>query len=307
MNTGQLCMLDISDLNMVAIISETGSITQAAQRLHVSQPTLSKRLARLEQQLLCRLFQRNPTGLKPTHIARYLVESAAQIQSSIHAVERHVARIREHESGDLNVGVGPIIEQVLLPSVLTAFATRTGKVRLSVVTDRAEQLYDQLLAGKLDLIAGPYAPDDKKFVAAGVHSIPLISEQTINVARAEHPIFQNTSDNFYDYPYAAPPRQGSMAGSRNPDSRPGARVHTDNYNLLKTLVLSSDYICGGPRHIFRNELDAGELREIENSTTANWQSACLLKEEALDTPLVKLFLDLLVTERDRYLSANPPL
>lgn len=295
-------MLDVSDLNMVAVICRTGSITQAAETLHVSQPTLSKRLARLEDQLACRLFQRGPTGLKATHIANYLVESATLLQSNIAAVERHVERIRNHDSGDLNVGVGPIIEQVLLPPVLTAFATHTGKVRLSILTDRAEQLYDLLLAGKLDLIAGPFAADDEKFVAAGIHSVPLIREQTINVARADHPIFRDGSDDFYAYPYAAPPRQGSMADTRNPESRPGGRVYADNYNLLKSLVLSSNYICGGPRHIFKDELASGKLQEIIGSNTAMWQSACLLKEEALDTPLVKLFLDLLVTERDRYLN-----
>lgn len=295
-------MLDVSDLHMVQTISETGSLTKAAEVLHVSQPTLSKRLNRLEQQLGARLFERNPTGLKPTLIANYLIDSTAQIKASMASVERQVERILDHDTGNLRVGVGPIIEQVLLPGVLTQFAQRTGSVRLSVVTDRADVLLEQLKSGQLDVIAGPYNAADPDHQEAGLHTIDLIQEETINVVRADHPIFKDVSPDFFAYPYASPPIQGTMVGVKRPARQERARVFADNYTLLKTLVRASDYICGGPSYIFRNEIQDGSLKILKDSPTTGWQSACLMKTESLNTPLVNLFVEILTEQRDKYLS-----
>ena len=294
-------MLEISDLHMVETISRTGSLTKASDELHVSQPTLSKRLARLETLLDTRLFQRDPTGLTPTLIANYLIESSEQIKANMKSVERQVERILKHDSGDLRVGVGPIIEQVLLPNVLAEFARQTGSVRLSVVTDRADILLDQLKAGQLDIIAGPFNADDIAHSEAGLNAINLIKEETINVVRDQHPILSDKKPDFFSYPYASPPIQGTMTGIQRPAVQERARVFADNYTLLKTLVMSSDYICGGPRYIFAKELKAGTLRVVTDSPTNAWQSACLMKSESLDTPLVKLFAEILTQERDIYL------
>ena len=295
-------MLDISDLHMVETISQTGSLTKAADSLNISQPTLSKRLARLEQQLGTRLFQRHPTGLTPTLIADYLIESTTQIKANVASVERQVERILKHDTGNLRVGVGPIIEQVLLPPVLIAFANSTGSVRLSVVTDRAEVLIEQLKAGALDVVAGPFNPHNPSYEEHGIESVELVREDTINVVRAGHPILSEKAPDFFAYPYASPPLQGTMTGVRRPSIQDSARVYADNYALLKTLVLESDYICGGPRYIFFEELKSGKFQELQNSPTVGWQSACLMKSESLDTPLVKLFVDIMIEQRDIYQS-----
>lgn len=296
-------MLDVSDLHMVETICAAGSLTRAADALHISQPTLSKRLARLEQQLNTRLFHRGPTGLKPTLIASYLIESSTQIKASVASVERQVERLLAHDKGDLRIGVGPIIEQVLLPRVLIDFAQQTGDVRLSVVTDRADLLFAQLIQGRLDVIAGPFNPNDPAYVEHGVDSIELVKEKTINVARSAHPIFNDPdASDFLSYPYASPPRQGTMLTERFAHDRP--RISADNYTLLKMLMLETDYICGGPREIFRAELSSGKLREIENTPSIEWQSACLFKSESIDTPLVNLFVETIKMHRDNYLAGS---
>ncbi len=294
-------LLDVSDLHMVETICTTGSLTKAAETLNVSQPTLSKRLARLEHQLKAKLFQRGPTGLTPTLIANYLIESSTHIKASVASVERQVERILEHDKGDLRVGVGPIIEQVLFPPVLIEFAKQTGSVRVYVFTDRADVLLNQLREGSLDVIAGPYNAADPTYEDEGILAIELIREETINVARPGHPIFEGqANEEFLNYPYAAPPRQGVMSKEpRFMKERP--RVSADNYALLKRLVLETDYICGGPREIFREELRSGAMIEIPDTPSLEWQSACLMKSEALDTPLVRLFTDILVMQRDKYL------
>ncbi|MEM7218553.1 MAG: LysR family transcriptional regulator [Pseudomonadota bacterium] len=306
-------MLDIGDFRLLTAICEQGSITRAAEALFVSQPTLSKRLARLESQLDARLFHRSQAGLQATPLTRYLVDSAAPIHDRLGSIQRQVERIVACDAGEVHVGVGPIIEQVLLPDVLRVWTRRTGAVHTSIVTASSEVLLDGLHAGRFDVIAGPFGVDDaaqasqlhgeSRLDLEGISSFELIREQTINVARAEHPIFAAAASDLFDYAYAAPPVQGSMAPAADPRGQRRG-LSTDNYALLKPLLLDSDYICGGPRAVFRAELASGVLREIKDSPSMAWRSACLVRTEALATPLVSLFVDVISECRDRYLQGE---
>lgn len=296
-------MIDLSDFRMVETICSTGSLTKAADALLVSQPTLSKRLARLEDQLGAKLFHRAPSGLTPTLIANYLVDSANPVKARVASIERQVERILDHDKGDVRIGVGPIIEQVLLPDVLIEMTNKTGNVRCSVLTERASVLIKQLKAGALDVIAGPFGARGEDLKEEGITAIDLIKETTVNVARADHPIFVNNKPNFLEYAYAAPPLQGTME-SPVPSGLERRRLSSDNYTLLKKVTLETDYICGGPKEIFRAELESGTMRIVPNTPSIEWQSACLFRAEALETPLVKMFVDVLLECRDRYLKAH---
>ena len=296
-------MIDISEFTMVETICATGSLTKASEALFVSQPTLSKRLARLEDQLGAKLFHRASNGLKPTLIANYLVDSANPVKARVASIERQIERILSHDQGEVRIGVGPIIEQVLLPAVLIKLTNKSGNVRFSVLTERATVLIDKLKTGELDVIAGPFGANNHDLEEDGLTSVELIHEQTINVARSEHPIFKTKNPNFLEYAYASPPLQGTME-SPVPSGLERRRLSSDNYTLVKKVALETDYICGGPKEIFRTELEAGTMREVPNSPSLEWRSSCLFKTEALETPLVRLFVDALLECRDEYLEAH---
>ena len=148
--------METADIKLIRTIAEQGSLTRAAESLHLSQPTLSKKLARLESQLNSRLFYRSPTGVVATEIARYIVASSHSIQAQIMRIERHVEQLSELATGEIRLGVGPIIEQVLLPELALRFVELTGNVRLSIFTDHAEKLLARLHSADLDVIAGPF-------------------------------------------------------------------------------------------------------------------------------------------------------
>lgn len=296
-------MIDIAEFTMVETICATGSLTKASEALFISQPTLSKRLARLEDQLGAKLFHRASSGLKPTLIATYLVDSANPVKARVSSIERQIERILSHDQGEVRIGVGPIIEQVLLPAVLIKITNSSGNVRFSVLTERASVLTEKLKSGELDVIAGPFGASSQNLEEDGLTSIELIHERTINVARFGHPIFKSKKPNFLEYAYASPPLQGTMASSV-PGGLERRRLSSDNYTLVKKVALETDYICGGPKEIFRAELEAGTMREVPNSPSLEWRSSCLFKTESLETPLVRLFVDTLIECRDEYLEAH---
>ena len=176
--------MDTADIALIRTLAEQGSITRAAEVLHQSQPTLSRKLARLETTLNTSLFHRSPTGLLPTDIARYIIEAAKPLDTALRKIERHVEQLTQLESGEVRLGVGPIIEQVLLPEVLGRFVVETGQVRINTVTDHADTLVELLKAGRLDVIAGPFNAKDYPELVG----YPLISDKMVTVARAGHPL-----------------------------------------------------------------------------------------------------------------------
>lgn len=287
--------METADIALIRTIFEEGSLTQAAERLHISQPTLSKKLARLETQLKTKLFYRSPTGVVATEVAQYIIESAQPIQAQIKRIERHIEQLTQHETGTVRLGVGPIIEQVLLPEVLIRFVEATGNVRLSIITDHANTLLAGIANADLDIIAGPFRPDDQ----ANLVGYPLIQDELVTVARAEHPIF--TAQDPVEpeaFPYASPAPQGTVFGGV---SRRGRKlIVSENFPLLKNLTLNSDCICVGPWHVFSDEIKSGVLREVEAQQPITWTSACLVRPESAETPLVKLLVNLMVEVSKTY-------
>jgi DNA-binding transcriptional LysR family regulator len=286
--------METSDITLIRTIFEQGSLTQAAERLHISQPTLSKKLARLEMQLQTKLFHRSPTGVIATEVTQYIIESSEPIQGLIKRIDRHVEQLTQHETGTMRLGVGPIIEQVLLPEVLIRFVEVTGNVRLSIITDQADALLSGLANADLDVIAGPFHPDEQ----ANLVGYPLIQDQLVTVARAGHPIFttQPPAD-IESFPFASPAPQGTVLGRV---SRRGRKlIVSENFPLLKNLTLNSDCLCAGPWHVFHDELESGALREVKQQPLT-WTSACLVRPESAEMPLVKLLVNLMVEVSKTY-------
>ena len=193
-------------------------------------------------------FPSQRAGLTPTPIANYLIEQSAAIKAQVSSVERQVRRLVDRDAGELRIGVGPIIEQVLLPQTLIELRSKTGKVRFSVLTEHADVLMARLEAGDLDVVAGPFAADWQDIKERGLIAVDLIQEPTINVARPDHPILQVKDPDFLGYPYASPPLQGAVESElTNPglaqDSSPKIMRCSNAWHLLQTISLADQGQC----------------------------------------------------------------
>ncbi len=296
--------MDLSDVKMMQAICDVGSLSRAGDVLHMSQPTLSKKLARLEDKLAAKLFHRSATGLVPTDVTKYVLSKSEPLQARIQEIERHVELMTNLEAGNINIGVGPIIEQMLLPTVLRRFADATRHVEVSIVTEDADTLLHLLNTSQLDIIVGPFRAQD--YEPKAITAKPLVKDAIIAVARAGHPIFKtrkNIEDRLADFPLVAPKAQGATksvtpdAAARDPD------IACDNYGLLKKHTLATDSVCAGPRAVFREELESGALKEIKVDMATSWEGALLIRPETLETPLAKLLVELFEDESKKHNNA----
>ena len=93
------------DLRIFLAVSEAGNLSAAARALRISQPTVSRRIAALEEQLSARLFDRLPHGLMPTEQGAALLQHAREMARAAEAADRQTAAFAETEEAEVRISV----------------------------------------------------------------------------------------------------------------------------------------------------------------------------------------------------------
>lgn len=283
-------MIDISDITMIRVISEVGSINKAAEILNVSQPTLSKKVSRLEHKINMELFSRDSAGMAPTEAARFLLREGDELRTQLSIIERELELMANKVGGVVRIGVGPIISQIMLPKVLLDFSEQDYQFRVSVVTLSQEALASQLRQSEIDIAIGPFSDDE----IPDEFSAPLCTSDKIVVAvRAGHKLASRKKISLADLINLKsvlpniPKSLGHqiMARVQVPTIEPN--ILCENYGMAKSIVANSDYVTAGPETLFRQEFASGELVKLEFQTEVLWQCKCLVKPEILLSPIVK--------------------
>ncbi len=128
-----------------------GSLTAAAESLHVSQPAVSKVLRHFEAKIGYKLFERVGGRLVPTAESHLLFRDADRIFREIESLKRFSDRIRDRRLGLLRIGASAPPTFALLPDAVKRFSRRNPDTILEIQTLPAEEIGDHILIGDIDL------------------------------------------------------------------------------------------------------------------------------------------------------------
>lgn len=134
----------------VAIV-EAGSVTKAAERLYVSQPSLSQYLKRLETSLGVELFDRSTSPLRLTYTGERYYQYVLQLMKLDENVRREFQDIQNQTSGRLRLGVALWRGACLLPDVFPTFHQQYPDIHIELTEGRSIQLESALMNDKIDL------------------------------------------------------------------------------------------------------------------------------------------------------------
>lgn len=132
-------------------IRRTGSLTEAAAALHISQPAASKLLAHAEAQLGFKLFERVKGRLVATREAEILTPEVERLNQDLNSVRRLAASLRERPHGHLRLGCAPALGLGLLPQVVRASRDTRPGITFDIHTHHSAELVQGLLARELDV------------------------------------------------------------------------------------------------------------------------------------------------------------
>jgi DNA-binding transcriptional LysR family regulator len=125
--------LDWDDLRIALAIAESGSISAAATTLLISHPTLSRRLQRMEHRLGTRLFERLPSGLRPTAAGEEVRELALRLSEDIAALEHRISGRDRGDAGTVRLTAPDAVSEYLLPNVLRALCGAHPQLQIDLV------------------------------------------------------------------------------------------------------------------------------------------------------------------------------
>ena len=195
--------MDLAGLNAFIAIAETGSFSLAAERLHLTQPAVSKRLAALESQLDVRLFDRLGREIGLTEAGRALLPRAYRILNVLDDTRRALTNLSGDVSGRLCLATSHHIGLHRLPPLLRAFTRAYPDVNLDIRFLDSEVAYEEVLHGRAELAVITLAPH----TAAPIRASKVWDDPLDFVVAPEHPLArkeQITLADVADYPAVFP-------------------------------------------------------------------------------------------------------
>ena len=258
METRTLARIDLNLLLALQVLLEERSVSRAAERLHITQPAMSKTLARLRDVFDDPLFTRGGGGIQPTPRARELADNLqhllGDIQRLVHGSEFNPAQY----SGEVTLAMSEYIGLALLPALVKRLHEQAPGLSVRTIT-RVENQLEQLANGKLDFalqIAQTHYPADFRVRSLG-SSPPAI------LVRDAHPLTSGTLswERLAEFPvirlYVSDLEHAELMRSsdafnraRNPQQ---ASLETSHLLTALEGLRSTDYFLPGPAYITRNE------------------------------------------------------
>lgn len=175
--------MNFTHLTAFDAVAQTGSVTAAAERLHVSQPALTREIRELEERMGVALFDRMPRGMQLTEAGRMLAEYADQIFRLADAAETAVGEFAGLKRGRLVIASSRTIGTYLMPALMDAYRDLYPGVTIELVISNTEQVKSAVLGQRcqLGLIEGPYGDDAFDVLSLG-------DDEIIAVVGPQHPL-----------------------------------------------------------------------------------------------------------------------
>ncbi len=148
--------MELRDLEYFRVVARHGHIGRAADELGLTQPALSKSVARLEASVGARLLERTPRGVVLTQVGSALIARATHIRSAVDGALREAKDLSSGASGRLRIGTGPSAGEHILPSVCAELLRGSPKLFIQVVVGLSDVLLAALERGELDLVFGTF-------------------------------------------------------------------------------------------------------------------------------------------------------
>lgn len=289
--------MDIRVLNYFVTIVQTKSISNAANTLHVTQPTLSRQIKDLEEELDTVLFHRGSREIQLTDDGQYLYNRAIEILALVEKTENNI-RKSEEISGEIYIGAAETHSLDIVATVIKKMTDQYPEIRIHIRSGNADDILEHLNKGVYDLGITIGDFDNRKYNALALKN----RDHWGVLVPKNHPLTKFDKVELADilsYPLIT-------SAQTNNDLRELAGLGdyhiVATYNLLynASLLVKAGLgiaICLGD--IINTSYTDSELKFIPFATQKNDSLQILWKKQSTQSPSTKLFLKLMQEETEK--------
>lgn len=198
--------MDIRQLSYFIEVAKFKSFTKAANAMHLSQPSLSKMVKNLEDELDVVLFDRSARQIVLTDAGEVVFEQAQKILNGLNDLSASLYDVMNLQKGKIKVGIPPVISTLFFPTIIAEFQKSYPAISIMLAEDGAKKVEKKVIEGEVDLGFVMLPVDETKFdVEPFVHqeikllvheSHPLADRETIDLIEFKNDPFLLLSKEF---------------------------------------------------------------------------------------------------------------
>lgn len=180
---GPSTVMDIRQMQYLLEVARLKSFTKAADALYITQPTISKTIKSMEEDLGVVLFDRIGKTIELTDAGQLIVQQAQQIVASFQNLMAELDDLRNLKKGHIRIGLPPMVGASFFPRVIGGFHERYPEITIQLFEDGAKKVESDVAAGLLD-VGVVVLPT----VQEGLNSFPFVEEKLNLVVPLNHPL-----------------------------------------------------------------------------------------------------------------------
>ncbi|WP_234733164.1 hydrogen peroxide-inducible genes activator [Tellurirhabdus bombi] len=175
--------MTISQLDYIVAVDTYRHFATAAENCHVTQPTLSMQIQKLEDELGVLIFDRSKQPVVPTETGQAILMQAREVLQAARRIPEIVNEAIEEYSGELRIGIIPTLAPYLLPYFIGSFMANYPAVQVQIQELMTEQAVEKLKNGLIDvgIVVTPLHE-------SGINEIPLFHESFTAYVAESHPL-----------------------------------------------------------------------------------------------------------------------
>ena len=174
-------------LNVAAL----GSFTQAAEKMHTTQPALSQQVRDLETELGIRLFDRTTRRVELTEGGAEFRNIAAKIIDDLDSAARNAHELAERKRGRVVIAAPPLLAAAIVPRAIAEFRDRYPGIEVKLIDARTDQIVENVRSGQVDCGIGTFHAGEE-----GVSSTLLARDSLMVFSTSNHPLAQRRAVNW---------------------------------------------------------------------------------------------------------------
>lgn len=177
--------MTLQQLQALASVATTGSISAAARRMKVTQPLLSRTLQQLEQSVGAPLLQRSARGAALTDYGQALVARARLVESELRKAREDIEQMRQLRSGRIAAACSPVSMMYVLPAAIAMFRAQFPNVEVRISEEVFPHAVQALREGRVDFAVGPVpaAGLGRDFAVKHLFDVDLVVAVNLNHRR----------------------------------------------------------------------------------------------------------------------------
>jgi DNA-binding transcriptional LysR family regulator len=292
--------IGLRDIEYFAAVAEHRHVGRAAEAVGLTQPALSRSLARLQRSLDTRLVLRTPKGVELTMVGTAFLARVQGLRLSLDDIAHEVEDLTKGRSGHLRIGANGHAAEHLLPASVGSLLHKAPKLNVKVRVGHTTALEAALRAGELDVIisgitssaghdlAQLHLWDDDYFVYVSTGH-RLADRKRLTIA--------DVATEGWALPEGAPPTVWLQRRFEDSGVEPPAlMLETNSLSLTLRAVMTSSLLGFLPRISARSAPDASRLAELRVKDLA-WRRPLVARyrDRGYLCPAARLFLDILDT------------